>query len=287
MQILNGEIVAEKLKQSLFPRIEKIKYKLERSPHLVVVIVGEDPASQIYVRNKDLACRKIGIQSSIQKWPHNVTQEQLISSIEALNADTSVDAVLVQFPLPSHLNKSEVLKKLSSEKDADGLTYTSLGCFFSGNDIETIKPCTPHGVMKILNHYQIPVAGQRAVVVGRSHIVGKPMAIMLADADATVTLCHSKTQNLSDHMKSASIVVVAAGKARMFGKNDFGKDAVVIDVGIHRDSQGHLCGDVRIEELEGWARAITPVPKGVGPMTIACLLENTILLTEKKISKRC
>lgn len=281
MLILNGKEVAKEVRSALVPRVANFKDKTGRAPHLSVVIVGDDPASHTYVKNKKIACEKVGMTSTIHTMPVTTTQAQLNEALKKLNADPEVDGILVQFPLPKHLSSDEVLKLVSPEKDADGLTYASLGYFFAGKPI--VSPCTPAGVMQILKHYQISVQGRNVVVIGRSNIVGKPMAHMLTEAHATVTLCHSKTENLSEVTRQADIVVVAAGKARFMGKEDFKKDAIVIDVGMHGTGQGgKLCGDVRFEELDGWVKAATPVPGGVGPMTIAMLLQNTCLLAEKR-----
>ncbi|MFM6927709.1 MAG: bifunctional methylenetetrahydrofolate dehydrogenase/methenyltetrahydrofolate cyclohydrolase FolD [Bdellovibrio sp.] len=281
MLILDGREVSATVRASLQPRINAFKELHGRAPHLTVIIVGNDKASHIYVKNKKLACEKVGMTSTIHTLPEEITQAELNELIVALNQDDSVDGILVQFPLPAHLSSHEVLKTLAPEKDADGLTYASLGYFFAGQPI--VRPCTPEGVMTILKHYKINVEGMRAVVVGRSNIVGKPMAHLLMEANATVTLCHSKTKDLSRYTKEADLVVVAAGKARFLGKDDFKKDAVVIDVGMHGSGNGgKLCGDVRFEELQGWAKAASPVPGGVGPMTITTLLQNTCLLAEKR-----
>lgn len=281
MLILDGKEVSNSVRASLIPRITAFKNKTGRAPHLAVVIVGEDSASQVYVRNKKTSCEKIGMTSTIHALPKETTQEELKEMIETLNNNNDVDGILVQFPLPKHLSSHEVLQTVSPLKDADGLTYSSLGYFFAGSPV--VKPCTPEGVMTILKHYKINVEGMNAVVVGRSNIVGKPMAMLLTEANATVTICHSKTKNLAEHTRKADLVVVAAGKAQLLGKDDFKKDAIVIDVGMHGSGQGgKLCGDVRFSELEGWAKAATPVPGGVGPMTITTLLENTCLLAEKR-----
>lgn len=281
MLVLDGKEVSNQVRSSLVPRIAAFKTKTGRAPHLAVVIVGEDAASQVYVRNKKASCEKIGMTSTIHALPTDTTQEELTEMIQTLNNDSDVDGILVQFPLPKHLSSDEVLKTVSPLKDADGLTYSSLGYFFAGSPL--VKPCTPQGVMTILKHYNINVEGMNAVVVGRSNIVGKPMAMLLTEANATVTICHSKTKNLSQFTKNADLVVVAAGKAQFLGKDDFKQGAIVVDVGMHGSGQGgKLCGDVRFSELEGWVKAATPVPGGVGPMTITTLLENTCLLAEKR-----
>lgn len=273
MLVLNGTEVAKKVKSDLIPIVERFAAQKGRSPHLSVVIVGDDEASHVYVRNKKKACESIGMTSGIYELPAETSQEEVLSLLKKLNADDGVDGILVQFPLPSHISSFEVLKTVAPEKDADGLTYLSLGYFFAGKDL--VRPCTPEGVMAILENYNINVEGKRVAVVGRSNIVGKPMAQLMTRANATVTVCHSKTQNIRSVLQESDIVVVAAGKARLFGKDDFKKGAVVVDVGIHRDSSKKLCGDVRFEELDGWVQAATPVPGGVGPMTIASLLKNT------------
>lgn len=285
MLVLNGKEVAGEVRSSLIPRVQAFKEKSGRAPHLSVVIVGDDPASHVYVKNKKIACEAVGMTSTLHELPADISQAELTLMIRSLNADDQVDGVLVQFPLPPHLSSDEVLSLVSSEKDADGLTYASLGYFFAGKPL--VKPCTPEGVMKILRHYKISVEGMKAVVVGRSNIVGKPMAQLLTEANATVTLCHSKTKNLSEYTQGADLVVVAAGRARMLGRDDFKEGAIVIDVGMHRAGPaGKLCGDVRYEELEGWVKAATPVPGGVGPMTIATLIENTCELAERRANSK-
>lgn len=281
MLVLNGKDVATHVRTALIPRVEKFQRLQGRPPHLAVIIVGDDGASHVYVKNKKVACEAIGMSSTIHALPEKCSQVELNAMIAQLNLDNNVDGILVQFPLPRHLSADEVLSLVASSKDADGLTYASLGYFFAGKPL--VKPCTPAGVMTILKHYGISPDGMNAVVIGRSNIVGKPMAQLLTEANATVTLCHSKTKNLTEFTRKADLVVVAAGKARMLGKDDFKKDAVVVDVGIHRDGPGgKLCGDVRYEELSGWAKAATPVPGGVGPMTIAILIQNTCELAERR-----
>ncbi len=285
MLVLDGKEVSKTIRESLIPRIQTFKSQVGRSPHLAVVLVGDDKASEVYVRNKKLACEKVGMSSTIHKLPATTTQQELKNLLAVLNQDDSIDGILVQLPLPKTLDASEVLKDLSPEKDADALTYVAQGYFYSGKPY--VQPCTPAGVMSILRHYGIRIEGLKAVVVGRSNIVGKPMAQLLMEANATVTICHSKTKNVSEFTRQADLVVVAAGKAGMLGKDDFKKDAIVIDVGMHGSGSGEgLSGDVRFSELEGWVRAATPVPGGVGPMTITTLLQNTCLLAEKRAGLR-
>lgn len=278
MILLDGKNVAAARREALKPRIANFKEATGRAPHLAVLLVGEDPASQVYVRNKHRACQKTGMDSSIHTLPADVNQDTLHQWIERLNLDPKVDGILVQLPLPKHLSLDPVLKNIMAEKDADGLTYANAGFLMSGKPF--VKPCTPMGIMSILEHYKIKVDGMNAVVVGRSQIVGKPMVMLLNEANATVTMCHSKTRNLREHTSRADLVVVAAGQKRLLGKEDFKKGAVVIDVGMHGTGGGELCGDVRFEELGEIVSAITPVPGGVGPMTITSLLENTVFLAE-------
>ncbi|MFN7729494.1 MAG: bifunctional 5,10-methylenetetrahydrofolate dehydrogenase/5,10-methenyltetrahydrofolate cyclohydrolase [Bdellovibrio sp.] len=281
MQILDGKLVSQARQATLKPRIERFLEKAGRAPHLVVVLVGSVVASQVYVRNKEKSCADVGIKSTRIDLPETVTQSEFNTVLDRLNQDDSVDGVLVQLPLPKSLDADEINRRLLPEKDADGFTFQTLGHLWSGQKI--VAPCTPQGVMSILEHYQIPIAGKTAVVVGRSMIVGKPMAYLLTEADATVTVCHSRTPNTGDFTRNADIVVVAAGKKHLLGKDDFKQGAVVIDVGMHGTGDGKgLAGDVRLGELEGWVSAATPVPGGVGPMTITTLLENTVLLAERR-----
>lgn len=283
MQILDGKRVATHMESQIKARAEAFKKKTGKAPGLAVVLVGDDPASQVYVRNKELACERVGISSTRYDIDKKTNVEELEGLINRLNADQDIHGVLVQIPLPQPFRYEVVLEQLNPLKDADGLTYTNLGALVAGRPV--VKPCTPDGVMALLDYYKISIAGKRAVVIGRSNIVGKPMAQLLQDANATVTICHSKTQDMFSYTKEADIVVVAAGQPRFIGKEAFKKGAVVIDVGIHRDSQNKLCGDVRTEELQDWASAVTPVPKGVGPMTITMLLNNTLKLAELSLTK--
>lgn len=281
MQILDGKLVAEQRRQRLKARAEKFTNTHGRPPGLVVILVGEDPASQVYVGNKLKACQATGFFSREERLPATATMEQIKAVIERLNKDPEVDGMILQLPLPKGLKAETAIEWIAPDKDADCLTSVNLGRLWQGRAVTT--PCTPWGVMAILEHYRIPVEGRTAVVVGRSNIVGKPMAHLLTQANATVTVCHSKTRNLSDHTRHADIVVVAAGQPEFLGRGDFAKGAIVIDVGIHRKERNGkkaLCGDVRLGEIEDTVSAATPVPGGVGPMTIAMLLENTMALAE-------
>lgn len=279
---LEGPVVAKARQIQLRERIAAFNAKFGRAPGLAVVIVGEDPASQVYVRNKVKTCGQLGIQSFHYELPATITEDELRAKVVELNQDPSVDGILVQLPLPKHINSEVVLNTIKPEKDPDGLTFGNLGMLFAGR--KRVAPCTPWGVMAILEHYKIPVAGTRSVVIGRSNIVGKPMAHLLMEANSTVTICHSKTKGLFSHTREADLVVVAAGQARFIGRDAFKPGSVVIDVGMHRPNSGpfagKLCGDVRFEELDGLVQAATPVPGGVGPMTIQMLMENTVRLAE-------
>lgn len=282
MLIIDGKKVSEFRRSQLKTQVEAWSKKSGRKPGLAVVLIGDNPASEVYVANKIKGCHDVGMNSFEHRHPQGLSAGDLKALIEKLNKDQTVDGILVQLPLPKPLQEDEILRWLDPMKDVDGLTSQSQGLLFSGHPLAL--PCTPAGVMALLEYYKIPVSGRNAVVVGRSNIVGKPMAQLLLQASATVTICHSKTVNMRDFTTKADIVVVAAGKPRFMGREDFKKGAVVIDVGIHREVQANgkskLCGDVRYDELEGWAEAATPVPGGVGPMTITMLLENTLRLAQ-------
>ena len=278
MIILNGKEVAEARRIKIKSRAEAFFKKYKRRAKLAVVLVGDDPASLVYVRNKAKGCAEVGLDSVEHKLPGTTTASDLKNLVRALNADENVDGILVQLPLPKGIRSDEIIDEIDPRKDADGLTTENMGLLFTGR--RRVAGCTPEGVMAILEHYNFSVAGMKAVVVGRSQIVGRPMAQLLSEGDATVTVCHSKTKNIREHTSQADLVVVAAGRSRLLGREDFKKGAIVIDVGIHRLSTGKLCGDVRFDELDGWVAAATPVPGGVGPMTITMLLENTLKLAE-------
>ncbi len=282
VKILDGKVVSKHLRSQFKAQIEEFSPKAGRPPGLAVVLVGEDPASQVYVSNKIKACGEVGVKSIEFKELETISAEKLKNRIDELNQREDVDGILVQLPLPEHLNADEVLSWIDPKKDADCLTAENLGLLWTGKP--RTKPCTPSGVMEILKYYGIETSGVQAAVVGRSQIVGKPMSLLLTDANATVTLCHSKTENIREILKEMDLVVVAAGRPLLFGKEDFKEGSVIVDVGIHRD-QGKLCGDVRFDELKGHAKAATPVPGGVGPMTITMLLKNTIDLWQEKVRR--
>ena len=282
MKILDGKAVSLKVKESVKVRADELK-KFGVEPTLAVVLVGEDKASQTYVRAKEKACNEYGIKSVAHRLSENTTQSELLALINVLNLDDSIHGILVQLPLPKHIDTNVVLAAIDSRKDVDGFHAVNVGKLVSG--LDGFVPCTPLGVMEILKEYGIDVAGLNAVVIGRSNIVGKPMANLLLNASATVTITHSKTKNLKEICKNADLIVAAIGKP-FFLKADMVKDgAVVVDVGINRLDDGRLVGDVDFDEVAPKCSYITPVPGGVGPMTIAMLLNNTILAAQAKIAK--
>ena len=282
MKILDGKAVSLKVKESVKVRADELK-KFGVEPTLAVVLVGEDKASQTYVRAKEKACNEYGIKSVAHRLSENTTQNELLALINVLNLDDGIHGILVQLPLPKHIDTNVVLAAIDPRKDVDGFHAVNVGKLVSG--LDGFVPCTPLGVMEILKEYGIDVAGLNAVVIGRSNIVGKPMANLLLNASATVTVTHSKTKNLKEICKNADLIVAAIGKP-FFLKADMVKDgAVVVDVGINRLDDGRLVGDVDFDEVAPKCSYITPVPGGVGPMTIAMLLNNTILAAQAKIAK--
>ncbi|WP_103585261.1 bifunctional methylenetetrahydrofolate dehydrogenase/methenyltetrahydrofolate cyclohydrolase FolD [Campylobacter concisus] len=279
MKILDGKAVSLKVKESVKVRADELK-KFGVEPTLAVVFVGEDKASQTYVRAKEKACNEYGIKSVAHRLSENTTQNELLALINVLNLDDSIHGILVQLPLPKHIDTNVVLAAIDPRKDVDGFHAVNVGKLVSG--LDGFVPCTPLGVMEILKEYGIEVAGLNAVVIGRSNIVGKPMANLLLNASATVTVTHSKTKNLKEICKNADLIVAAIGRP-FFLKADMVKDgAVVVDVGINRLDDGRLVGDVDFDEVAPKCSYITPVPGGVGPMTIAMLLNNTILAAQAK-----
>ncbi|MBO4340994.1 MAG: bifunctional methylenetetrahydrofolate dehydrogenase/methenyltetrahydrofolate cyclohydrolase FolD [Bacteroidales bacterium] len=275
MNIIDGKAVSAALKEEIRQQVATFPEKYGRVPHLVVVRVGEDPASIVYVRNKEKACEAVGIRNSTIVLAESTTEEELLGLIKALNADDTVDGILVQLPLPEHLSEAKVIETIAREKDVDGFhPYNVAGLW---QKTPHVSPCTPAGIMKLLQATGVDPKGKRAVVIGRSNIVGLPVAKMLLDANATVTLCHTRTVNLADETRRAEILVVAAGRAKMVTADMVSPGATIIDVGMDHDPEtGKLCGDVDFDAVAPIAGAITPVPGGVGPMTIACLMENTV-----------
>ena len=278
MKKMDGKLVAKSAKENMEKEVQSLK-KQGIHPSLSVVLVGDDPASKVYVKRKMMACDEVGIRSNLLKFPKNIAQEELLKTLDSLNQDSLVHGVLVQLPLPDHLDQKTILSSLSPKKDVDVLTEKNIGSLCSSS--ANIKPCTPQGIITMLEYYKIPLEGRHIVVVGRSLIVGRPLLQLLLEKNATVTVCHSKTLNLKEHTKRGDVVIVACGKHHLLKAQDFKKDAVVIDVGMHRilkEGKTVLEGDVCPEGLEDVLSYFSPVPGGVGPMTISSLLQNTIAL---------
>lgn len=276
--IINGKEIGQEIRGAVATRVEALKEK-GVTPGLAVILVGDNPASKTYVANKQKSCDAIGMFSELIKLPADTSEKTLLDQIRTLNERDDIHGILVQLPLPKHINEDEVIATISPEKDVDGFSPVSVGKMMLGQD--TYLPCTPYGVMKLLEHSGIDVAGKHAVIVGRSHIVGKPMGQLLLHKDATVTYTHSKTKDLQSFTKQADILIAAVGRANFITKEHVKEGAVVIDVGINRNENNKLCGDVNFESVDGIASHITPVPGGVGPMTITMLLENTVQAAEK------
>lgn len=279
MQILNGKDVSAAVRLQLKKEIQSFISKGLRAPGLAVVLVGDDSASQVYVESKIKACHELGMLSYEFRLPKNTTTNEVQKILADCAKDERIDGILVQLPLPTTIDTKTVIESIPPSKDADCLTAANLGLLFKG--LHTIAPCTPSGIMEILKFYGHSVSGKSVVVIGRSQIVGLPMAQLMIQEDATVTIVHSKTKNSEQYIKDADVVVVAAGKAKFLNKNNFKTSAIVIDVGIHRDQKNKLCGDVNTEGIS--VHAITPVPGGVGPMTIAMLLRNTFVLYKQRV----
>ena len=277
--ILDGKKVSLQVKEEIKKELEDIKEKTGLVPGLAIILVGDNPASKIYVNSKIKGCNELGFESFAHFLPADVSEEELLKIIDNLNQDEKVDGILVQLPLPKHINENKVIDKIALEKDIDGFKPENLGLLFLGNK-ESIKSCTPAGIMELLKRYEIELSGKDAVIIGRSNIVGKPMAGFFITEGATVTVCNSKTKNIEDKLRNADIIVAAMGVAK-FVKEDMVKEgAVVIDVGINRTSEG-LFGDVDFENVSKKTSWITPVPGGVGPMTVAMLFKNTLQAFKK------
>ena len=277
-QLLDGNLLSKKLRAEIAARAAILTAKGVR-PGLAVIVIGDNPASQVYVRNKVKACEDVGFHSVLERYSAELGEEELLARIATLNADPAIHGILVQLPLPEHIAAERVLEAIAPEKDVDGFHVANAGALMVGKP--EFKPCTPYGCMKILESIDYPVRGARAVIVGASNIVGKPMAMLLLQAGATVTICNSKTRDLAHHTKDADILVVATGKPHMITGDMIKTGAVVIDVGINRLPDGKLCGDVDFDTAKYVAGWITPVPGGVGPMTITMLLMNTLEAAEK------
>jgi methylenetetrahydrofolate dehydrogenase (NADP+)/methenyltetrahydrofolate cyclohydrolase len=277
-RVIDGVKLAATIREDVAARAAVLTTKGVK-PGLAVILVGQDPASQVYVRNKVAACEKAGLHSVLEQYPADMTQEALLSRIETLNSDHRIHGILVQLPLPKHIDSHRVIETISAQKDVDGFHVSNAGLLMTGTPL--FRPCTPYGVMKMLESENVVLRGAVAVIVGASNIVGKPMAMLLQAAGATVTICNSKTRDLAWHTRHADIVVVATGKPGMVTGDMIKPGAIVIDVGINRGADGKLCGDVDYASVKEVAGAITPVPGGVGPMTIAMLLVNTIEAAER------
>ncbi|MGL4798843.1 MAG: bifunctional methylenetetrahydrofolate dehydrogenase/methenyltetrahydrofolate cyclohydrolase FolD [Cellulosilyticaceae bacterium] len=272
-KIIDGLGVSNQIKDELKEKVTKLKDE-GITPGLAVVLVGENSASKVYVNNKKKACEYIGIKSFSYELPAETSEESLLELVTTLNEDVNVHGILVQLPLPKHIDEKKVIHAISPQKDVDGFHVESMGALCVGMD--GFVCCTPAGVMELLKRYQIEIAGKKCVVVGRSNIVGKPMSLLLLQEHGTVTMCHSRTQNLTEELQQADIVVAAVGVAKLIKGHMLKEGAVVMDVGMNRDEEGKLCGDVDFESCQGIASYITPVPKGVGPMTIAMLMNNCV-----------
>ena len=279
-QIIDGVALSKQLRADVAERTLQLKSK-GITPGLAVILVGEDPASQVYVRNKIKACEDCGIKSVFEKYDATLSQVDLLARINALNADASIHGILVQMPLPKHIDPHAVIEAISASKDVDGYSTLSAGELMTGKP--GFNPCTPYGCMKLIESTGINLKGKHAVVIGRSNTVGKPMAMMLLAANATVTICHSATPDMKAHTLQADVVVAAVGKRNVLTADMVKPGAVVIDVGMNRDGNGKLCGDVDFEAIKPIASHITPVPGGVGPMTITMLLVNTLISAERTV----
>ena len=276
---LSGKIVAKQIKEELKLEVEELKSK-GINPKLAVIMVGNNPASEVYVKNKSKACEKVGVEFEEFLLDETIEEKELFELIDRLNSDKSINGILLQSPIPKHLDQNKAFRRILPEKDVDGFNPINVGDLSIGNDC--FISCTPFGVMKILEYYDIEIEGKNAVVLGRSNIVGKPMVQCLLEKNATVTVCHSKTKNISDITKNADILIAAIGKPKFVTSNMVKEGAVVIDVGINRLDNNKICGDVDYEEVSKIASKITPVPGGVGPMTIAMLMYNLVKATKKQ-----
>lgn len=281
--LINGKSLAASIKSDLAEKTQKLSEQYGRRPCLAVILVGENQASVTYVKNKEKACEVCGITSEKYNLPDTTSEEEVLSLIDRLNADDTVDGILCQLPLPSHINEKKIINAISPEKDVDGFSPVSVGRLVTGDD--GFVSCTPAGILELLKSVDTPISGKHCVVIGRSNIVGKPVSLLMLRENATVTVCHSRTENLADEVRRADIVIAAVGKRKFVTADMIKPGATVIDVGINRDENGKLCGDVDFENVAPLCRAITPVPGGVGPMTVAMLMKNTVKAFEKRNSR--
>ncbi|HER5569091.1 TPA: bifunctional methylenetetrahydrofolate dehydrogenase/methenyltetrahydrofolate cyclohydrolase [Streptococcus pyogenes] len=272
-ELIDGKALAQKMQQELAAKVNNLKQKKGIVPGLAVILVGDDPASQVYVRNKERAALTVGFKSETVRLSEFICQEELIAVIERYNADNTIHGILVQLPLPNHINDKKIILAIDPKKDVDGFHPMNTGHLWSGRPL--MVPCTPSGIMELLREYNVNLEGKHAVIIGRSNIVGKPMAQLLLDKNATVTLTHSRTRQLKEVCRCADVLIVAIGQGHFITKQYIKDGAIVIDVGMNRDDNGKLIGDVAFDEVAEVAAKITPVPGGVGPMTIAMLLEQT------------
>ena len=283
MTIIDGKALSDKILKEIENEHSELQAKVGRKAGLAVIIVGENPASQIYVRNKIRACERVGFHSETIRLDENITEENLLLEIEKLNNDNNIDGILVQLPIPKHINELKVINAISAEKDVDGFHTTNIGKMMIGDETGFL-PCTPAGVIQMFEEYNIDLEGKDVLVIGQSNIVGKPMTLLLINKRATVQVCNSKTKNLSEKLQKADVVVAAAGSPKLVKGSDVKEGVVVIDIGINR-VDGKICGDVDFEEVSQKASYITPVPGGVGPMTIAMLIKNTFKSYKQKVGK--
>ncbi len=281
--IMNGKTVSASIRDKIKLDVEHLKDKYGVTPGLAVILVGDDPASQIYVRNKHKACTELGINSYEILLDKNVSESELIEKIEELNIDNNVHGILVQLPLPKHISEENVINAISKDKDVDAFHPYNVGKILTGD--YTFAPCTPSGIISILDYYNVSLTGKKCAVIGRSNIVGKPMALLLLERNATVTVCHSKTTDITAEVKQADVVIVAVGRPEFIKGHQLKDGAVVIDVGINRTCDGKLVGDVEFSSASKVASLITPVPGGVGPMTITSLMQNTVKAAKKSIGE--
>jgi len=283
MTIIDGKALSDKILKEIENEHSELQAKVGRKAGLAVIIVGENPASQIYVRNKIRACERVGFHSETIRLDEHITEENLLLEIEKLNNDNNIDGILVQLPIPKHINELKVINAISAEKDVDGFHTTNIGKMMIGDETGFL-PCTPAGVIQMFEEYNIDLEGKDVLVIGQSNIVGKPMTLLLINKRATVQVCNSKTKNLPEKLQKADVVVAAAGSPKLVKGSDVKEGVVVIDIGINR-VDGKICGDVDFEEVSQKASYITPVPGGVGPMTIAMLIKNTFKSYKQKIGK--
>ena len=282
-QLIDGNALAKNIRENIKTQTALLITQY-RAPGLAVILVGENPASQVYVRNKVKACAEVGFHSIMEQYPATISEAELIAHIQRLNQDTSIDGILLQLPLPQHLDEQKIIETIALDKDVDGFHIASAGALMTGS--KGFRPCTPYGCMKILESIHYDISGKNAVILGRSNIVGKPMALLLLEKDATVSICHSKTADLKHFTRAADILISATGRINMVTADMVKPGAVVIDVGINRNETGKLCGDVDFDAVKQVAGWITPVPGGVGPMTITMLLSNTLESALQRFDKK-